>query len=200
MNDPNIEELIELARQAPTPPGQHLTGASEAEISDLEVQIGRTLSPGFHRWLKTVNGAMLGPGGMFGIRETRDFLSIRKHLAIYPEWLSSGWVPVASDGLGNYWVAVPQGPDGSPDWVAFIDPHEDPASIDRYVASSVLRFIWFLLKSELGETRWPGDRDYDLEHDPSLLMVPEEKAAWSSAYCPHVGCHRPLRPAILPVS
>lgn len=179
MNDPVIEELMELTRQTPTPPGQHLTGASEAEITGLENDVGRALSRGFRRWLRAVNGAMLGPGGVFGIRDRRDFLSIKKYLAIYPEWQSLGWLPIASDGVGNYWVAVPHGPDGTPDWVAFVDTHEDPASVDRYVASSVLRFIKFLLESELGETRWPGDRGYDIEHDPALVAAPEDKAAWS---------------------
>ena len=186
MNDPAIDELMELARQVQAPPGQHLTGASDTEIMCLADEIGRTLSPGLRRWFGAVNGAMLGPGGIFGRRGVRDFLSIKKYLAIYPEWRSLGWVPIASDGVGNYWVAVPQGPDGNPDWVAFVDTHENPASVDRYVASSVLRFIRFLLESELGETRWPGDREYDLEHDPALVIVPEEKAAWSSRLSAHI--------------
>lgn len=180
MNEPAIEELMELARRVPAPPGQNFTGASEAEISGLETGIGRPLSPGLRRWLKVVNGAMLGPGGVFGIRGPRDFLSIEKYLTIYPEWRSFGWVPVASDGVGDYWAAVPQGPDGGTDWVAFVNTEDDPASIDRYVASSVPHFMKFLLESDLGETRWPGDRAYDLEHDPALAAAPEGKAAWSS--------------------
>jgi cell wall assembly regulator SMI1 len=179
MNDPAITDLINLARRAPSPPGQELTGASETEIQSLENEIGRTLSPGFRRWLRVVNGAMLGPGGIFGIRNSRDVLSIIKYLNLCPEWKSVGWVPIAGDGLGNYWVVVPQGPDGGPDWVAFVDMHEDPATVDRYFASSVPRFIEFLLKSELGETRWPADREYDLEQDPPLSTAPEEKAPWS---------------------
>jgi cell wall assembly regulator SMI1 len=179
MNDPALEELMELARQAPAPPGQRLTGASEADIAKLENEIGRTLSGGYRRWLMAANGAMLGPGGMFGIRDKRDFLSTEKYLALHPEWQSLGWVPIAGDGLGNYWVVVPQGPDGTSDWVAFVDTHEDPANVDRYVASNVLKFVRFLLESELGETRWPGDRGYDLERDPALAAAPEDKAAWS---------------------
>lgn len=34
--------------------------------------------------------------------------------------------------------------------------------MDRYFASSVPRFIEFLLKAELGETRWPIDGENDL--------------------------------------
>ncbi|SRR5260370_15391812 len=179
MNEPTIEELIDLARRAPAPPGQDLVGASEEEIDGLESEIGRSLSPASRGWLRAVNGAMLGPGGIFGVRKAKDFLSIRKHLNIYPEWRTKGWIPIASDGVGNYWVVIPQGPDGNPDWVAFIDIHEDPGSIDRYFASSVPRFIKFLLESELGERRWPTDRAYDLEHDQALIAAPEEKAPWS---------------------
>lgn len=179
MNDPAITDLINLARRAPSPPGQELTGASEMEIQSLENEIGRTLSPGFRQWLSVVNGAMLGPGGIFGIRNSRDVLSITEYLDLFPEWKSAGWIPIAGDGLGNYWVVVPQGPDGGPDWVAFVDVHEDPATVDRYFASSVPRFIEFLLKSELGETRWPADREYDLEQDPPLSAAPAEKGPWS---------------------
>jgi hypothetical protein len=180
LKDPTIEELISLGRRVPAPPGQEFTGASEEDIAALETGIGRNLSLGLHRWLRVVNGAMLGPGGVFGIRDPRDFLSIEKYLRIYPEWRTLGWVPIASDGVGNYWVAVPQGPDGSADWIAFIDTHENPATVDRYVASNFLRFMRFLLKSELGETRWPGDKRYDLECDPALANVPVEQAPWSS--------------------
>jgi hypothetical protein len=180
MNDPAVEELIALARRVPAPPDQEFTGAGEEDIAALESEIGRTLSLGLRRWLQVVNGAMLGPSGVFGIRDVRDFLSIEKYLRIYPEWQKLGWVPIASDGVGNYWVTVPQGPDGSADWVAFIDTHENPGTVDRYVASSFLRFMRFLLKSELGETRWPGDKAYDLEWDPELANVPEGQAAWIS--------------------
>jgi len=180
MNDPTIEELIDLARQVPAPPGQEFTGAREEDIVALESEIDRALSPELRRWLRVVNGAMLGPGGVFGVRDVHDFLSIEKYLRIYPEWRTLGWVPIASDGVGNYWVTVPQGPDRSADWVAFVDTHENPGAVDRYVASSFLRFMRFLLKSELGETRWPGDKEYDLECDPALANVPEAQAAWAS--------------------
>lgn len=179
INDPVIAELVDLARRAPSPPGHELTGASEAEIKSLESEADRTLSPSFERWLKAVNGAMLGPGGLFGIRNAKDFLSIRQYWDIFPEWKSMGWIPVAGNGLGDYWVAVPRGPDGDPDWVAFINTHEDPLEVERFFASSVTRFVKFLLESELGERRWPADREYDLEHDPSLAATPEEKAPWS---------------------
>jgi hypothetical protein len=171
--------LIKLAKRAPAPPGQELVGASETEIQNLENEIARPLSPGFRSWLRAVNGTMLGPGGIFGIRNSRDTLSIIKYLNSYPEWKSAGWVPIAGDGLGNIWVVVPQGPDGGPDWVAFVDVHEDPAAVDRYFASSVPRFIEFLLRAELGETRWPIDREYDLEQDPPLSAASEEEAPWS---------------------
>jgi hypothetical protein len=175
---PTLDELIELAQRAPAPPGQVLSGASDEELYGLGSLVGRSLPAGLRQWLRVVNGAMLGPGGVFGIRPRRDYLSIQKYLRIYPEWASLGWIPVASDGVGNYWVIVPCGPDGSPDWVAFVDIESNPASVDRYVASDFMRFMRFLLEAELGESRWPSDRDYDLERDPKLGIAPEELAAW----------------------
>jgi hypothetical protein len=178
MNTPTVEELIELARRAPAPPGQDFVGVRDEDIAEAEAKIGRPLSNGLRRWLHSVNGAMLGPGGVFGIRDADDVLSFEKYLRIYPEWRKRSWVPVASDGVGNYWVAVPFGPDGSPDWIAFVDTHEDPLNVSRYAASNFLHFMRFLLNSELGETRWPGDKEYDLEHDPALVNVPVEQAPW----------------------
>lgn len=179
MTEPAIGELIALAHRVPAPYDQVFAGASETDLVAFESRVGHIVPPGFRAWLRTVNGAMIGPGGVFGIRDPSDILSIERHLRIYPQWRQTEWLPVASDGLGNYWVTLPLGPDGSSDWVAFVDTHQDPGVVDRYVASSFPRFMGFLLQSELGETRWPGDKEYDLRLDPALASAPAEKSAWT---------------------
>ena len=156
------------------------SGASGQELDEFEVRTGLRITSQLREWLATVNGAMVGPGGLFGVRPVRDVLSIEYYLKIYPEWCQDGWLPIASDGLGNFWI-VAVGPDGSGGWVAFVNTHNDPDSIDYYVASTVFRFLDFILRSELGERGWPESRDYVLERDPDLQRVPESLTAWGVA-------------------
>jgi hypothetical protein len=180
LTDPGPDGLIALARRVPMPPEYQLpAGASEHEIGTFETCVGLKVPSQLRAWLEKVNGAMAGPGGLFGARGATDFLSIEKYLKIFPAWRRLGWLPIASDGLGNYWVVVP-GPDGSAGWVAFIDVHSDPEAIDYYAASTVFRFLGFLLNSELGEQGWPRTRQYVVEHDHGMENVPESLSPWRS--------------------
>jgi hypothetical protein len=73
---------------------------------------------------------------------------------------------------------VAAGPDGSDGWVAFIDVHSDLGSIGYYAASTVFRFMNFLLRAELGEQGWPRSREYVLERDPALERAPDSLTPW----------------------
>jgi hypothetical protein len=179
VKDPEIDELLALARRCPAPPGEVFAGATEQEIAGAETMAGRSFPSGLRGWLGVVNGAMIGPGGIFGVRDANEFLSIDRYFKMFPEWRDSGWIPVASDGVGNYWVSVPEGPDGSRDWIAFVDVRPDPVSVDRYFSSSFLIFLRFLLEAELGEKRWPTDREYTLERDPALSYAPKGQEPWA---------------------
>jgi cell wall assembly regulator SMI1 len=180
LKEPQPEDLRTLAGRAPTPPGYRLpSGASEQELRDFESRTGLEIPAQFRTWLAQVNGAMLGPGGLFGVRESSDPLSIERYVKIFPVWRELGWVPIASDGVGNYWVTAP-GPDGSGGWVAFIDVHLDPGTIGNYAASTVFRFLSFLLNAELGEQGWPQNREYVLDRDPGLFDIPDSLAPWST--------------------
>ncbi len=173
-----LADLRALALRVPAPPGYTMpAGASETAFKNFERRTGLQLTAQFRAWLAEINGAMIGPGGLFGVREPSDFLSIEKCLRMYPKWRELGWVPVASDGTGNYWVTAP-GPGRSDGWVAFIDTHLDPDAFERYAASTVFRFLGFLLESELGNRGWPGNKEYVLARDPGLLSVPEALAPW----------------------
>lgn len=146
MNAPTLDQLTELARRVPAPPEQEFKGASYEELRSLEARISRSLPSELRQWLQIINGAHIGPGGVFGTRPRRDYLSIEKYLSLFPEWVTFGWIPVASDEMGNYWVVVPNGPDGSPNWVAFINTESDPNSVDRYAASDFMYFMRFCLR------------------------------------------------------
>jgi hypothetical protein len=138
------------------------------------------IPPEFRKWLARVNGGPIGPGGMFGVDSTVDAFSIRGCLKTFPEWKGLGWLPVAADGVGNYWVSL-VGPNDSEGWVAFIDTHESPELVDSYVASGVASFIRFLLESELGEKRWPRSESYVVSRDPGMSAIPYEFAPWNRA-------------------
>lgn len=177
--DPSLGDLLALARRAPMPPGYELPGgASEQELGLFEARTGIRITPQLRAWLATVNGAMIGPGGLFGVRGAADPLSIERHMNIYPEWRQQGWLPIGSDGVGNYWT-VTKGPEGSEGWVSFIDVHSDPGSIEYYAASNVFRFLKFVLSAELGERGWPRSCTYVLALDPELERAPAAMTAWN---------------------
>lgn len=174
-------ELRELASRVPAPPGYILpSGASGEELSAFEVRAGIRIPPQLRAWLGEVNGAVIGPGGLFGARDSKDFLSLEGIIRSFPVWRESNWVPIAGDGVGNYWVTLP-GPDGSDGWVAFVDTHLDPESVSHYAASTVFRFLGFLLESELGEQGWPSDIGYVLDRDPELLNSPDSLMPWNAS-------------------
>lgn len=177
LSAPDVEHVLRLAERAPSPPDEVLVGASAAALEGFEARTGLRLSADFRHWLLAVNGATLGPGGLFGVRDARDFLSIEGILKIYPDWVDRGWIPIAADGVGNYWVTA-MGPDSTDGWVAFVDTHQDPEVLQSYVASSVLHFLSFLLTAELGEPGWPAHRDHVVALDAAMAGVPDELAPW----------------------
>jgi len=56
-----------------------------------------------------------------------------------PEWQSLGWLPVAGDGCGNYYVLTEGGT------VGFVEPMSDPGRLERQVSSDLLSFMADLL-------------------------------------------------------
>ena len=67
----------------------------------------------------------------------------------FPEWAEQGWLPVAGDGCGNYYVLT------ADDTVGFIDTMKDPGQIDRQAAGDLLSFMTGLLAGDqdIGRTR-----------------------------------------------
>ena len=53
-----------------------------------------------------------------------------------------GWLPVAGDGCGNYYVLREDGT------VGFVDTMQDPGKIDRQAASGLLWFMIGLLEHD----------------------------------------------------
>ncbi|MDQ1444266.1 MAG: hypothetical protein QOI20_730 [Acidimicrobiaceae bacterium] len=170
--------LARLTDGAPLP-----TGASADDVRGFEARTGLTLPGEVVSWLQRVNGALVPPGNVFGLRDAEDFLSIEHYLRIFPDWAGLGWVPIAGDGNGDYWVVFRRdaagGAGGERVWVGFVDAQEGFDAIDQIVAGSVLSFLRFLFEGELADDdRWPYDADYVLARDPELAQAPSDLLPW----------------------
>lgn len=67
-------------------------------------------------------------------------------LAMFPTWRDSGWLPVAGDGCGNYFVLVTSGELAGQ--VGFIDTIADPGSIESMEGRSLWVFLRRLLSQD----------------------------------------------------
>lgn len=170
----DIKRIDELISQVPRAPDQPLpAGLTEDVVSAFEERIGFPIPPEQSELLRLSNGPCVGPGGLFGVRPTLDFLDIEHLYESYPGWREHGWVPVAGDGCGNYYVAVPTGDD----WpVVFIDTMEDAQQPAFIVASGVLKFVIALLEKELGDTRWPFCEAAVTASDPRITAFADKFA------------------------
>jgi hypothetical protein len=90
--------------------------------------------------LLILNGDTIGEGGVFGARADDPALDIaRVRETFREEWAGQPWLPVASDGCGNYYVLVGDGP------VAFVDVMSDPRAVSDMKADSLDAFLlWYL--------------------------------------------------------
>ncbi len=131
-------------------------------------------------WLEFTNGPRIGPGGVFGIRPYDEWYDIEYYYtpALYPEWLTKGWIPIASDGCGDYYVIAthPDWGPGSP--VLFLDKAKELLAPEYLVASDLWHFLRFYLAKELGERGWPFTRDMVLSVDPGLAGRPTSILPW----------------------
>ena len=61
---------------------------------------------------------------------------------LYPEWRGLGWIAVAGDGCGSYYVLTADGT------VGFVEPMSDPAKLARQAAPDLLSFMTGLLAAD----------------------------------------------------
>lgn len=172
-----LEQILSLLSQVTRAPEEgQISGATTEEIDALAGILGFTLPPQFEAWLGVCRGTTAGPGGIYGVGNVRESLNIAHYLDIFPGWADPGWIPVAGDGTGNYYVlATTPAP---PHAVYFLDA-SSPATLEYIVASSLLRFLRFLLQAELGASGWPFDPTVVLSQDPRIAeLVPPELLPW----------------------
>lgn len=162
------EDLIPLVRAAHHPPEDRLEGASEAEIRELESRIGVRIPDSLWQWLRVCRGSAGGEGGIYGVGNRRRDLDIESLLELFPDWRALGWIPIAGDGCGNYYVLMTERP-GAP--VGFIETIESEVDVLYVTATSLHTFLREMLTDEIESTGWPFDREYIARVDPELLYV-----------------------------
>lgn len=169
----DIKEIRELLGQLKLPRNEVLPeGASQHQCNELEGRTGITLPPEFRAWLMIANAPCVGPSGMFGIRPKREHLDIEMVLAFVPGWRDRGWLPIAGDGCGNYYIVATRGDFGPNHPVLFFDMIHDREVPEYVVASDVGPFLKFLFEDDLKMSdRWPFDRSYVVSKDPDIQLV-----------------------------
>ena len=169
------DELRELATRVPREPGTELPGgASSAEIDAAEASLGVQIPPEVREWLAFTNGPAIGPGGVYGLAEFEEVYGF------IPEFRANRWLPLGTDGCGNYFVLATDSSPLRP--VFFVDGLQDGGyGVPTYaVASHYWRFLRFLLQRELGETRWPFERDYVTEWDLDFESITGATLPWDA--------------------
>jgi cell wall assembly regulator SMI1 len=175
-------EVARLVRAATREPGTSFPGgADDVEIADLQREVGLKLPPELVEWLRMCKGDVIGPGYLYGVRYSGRVTDIASVLERFPRWRERGWLPVAGDGSGDYYVLIARG--DLIGYVAFVD-QSDLEILDYVVASNLWAFVRFLLTASAGDRRWPFDRDYVLGLDPGMADVPTGLQPWSTGSAP----------------
>jgi hypothetical protein len=169
------DEVRRLATIVPREPGTSLPpGVSDSQIEGFALVQGVSIPPEVREWLRFTDGPRIGPGGVYGLR---DFEETYKFL---PEFKDKRWLPLGTDGCGDYYVLALDSADEPLRPVYFIDPYQDGEyGVPTYaVASEFWRFLWFLFQGESGERRWPFDEEFVLAKDPALKNVKSAPMPW----------------------
>jgi hypothetical protein len=75
----------------------------------------------------------------------RPNLDVPSYLELFPGWTAQGWIPVASDGCGNYCVLLV---DGS---VGFVDTMSDPDALEDTRHADLFAFVDAILLDDQAE-------------------------------------------------
>lgn len=171
--------IIELLKKVPKPPEEDIpTGIAESEIIDAERRIRINFPNELKEWLMISNGPCVGPGGIFGINPQSSSSDIEEIVSFYECWKDLKWLPIAGDGLGNYYIidTVKETKYGHP--IYFVDTMTDVKNAEYVVASNIWSFIIFLLEEELGENKWPFEKEYVIKNDPEIEECIEVAKPW----------------------
>lgn len=176
----DYDQVVALLNRVPRPPeSPGIDGATVDQVESLESRLQQPLSPSLKTWLQVCNGAIAGPGVLLGTVPTKPELDIVCVQSLWPDWRENRWIPVATDGVGNAYV-VAAWPSGSDESVYFVDCSEDPGSLAYVAGASLVAFLTFLLRKELGDDRWPFDASFVTAHDPAITHTVGAPSPWDA--------------------
>ena len=129
-------------------------------------------------WLQLASGPCV-PSRLFGLPMRRDIASAFD----YPSWKQKKWVPVGTDGCGNYYLLATQQEFGKGFPIIFVDTMESSGAPSYLVASDIGHFLVFFLEDEINrpvipEEAWPFGEDYVIKRDPGILGFSKELLPW----------------------
>ena len=182
-----------------SPPGETIPeGASDDDIVGFEKRTGLKVPPLLRSWLRTSNGPCVGSGGVYGFRPDRPFLDIEHKLQLYPAWIELGWIPIANDGCGNYYLVVMRNEFGEGEPVVFLDTLQGETEPTYVVASDTWHFLRFYVKDELDQMKrpilsteevlrrasespdWPFNKEFVLREDPDIQKFSSATLPWDA--------------------
>ncbi|MCI0643222.1 MAG: SMI1/KNR4 family protein [Gemmataceae bacterium] len=197
-----ISKLLAKAKKWRTEPLPE--GIADEKINAFMKKTGIVVPDDLRKWLKTANGAWVGPGGIFGIRPQDPFLDIESRLEESSICKKKKWIPVAGDGCGNSYIMPTDGDLGAQFPILFVNS----ISHEMYVVGSDLcHFLVFLLEADLKESelvpnykkllekgdlpnlmtypvgdpvwsKWPFDKQFVVKNDPAILKLPKSLLPW----------------------
>jgi hypothetical protein len=156
--------------------------ASDAEIQSYSIKHNIYISDELRQWLKVCNGFPRQPGRTFGINQKNEHLEIVRFFKIGISWHRKGWLPMASDQCGSYYVLDTSTLIGQTHPVYFIE-HTDYEKPQYVVASGLWKFLRFFFMDELllarhEEGYWPFDKERVTAEDPDIVLCTTAPLPW----------------------
>lgn len=180
------EKALNLLPQVTSlnPESTEIIGAKLESLNAFEKRFGLSLPSELQDWLLICNGAVrVDPGGLFGVGHVNN-TTIDNFFEFWPNWLTNGYLCLAGDGSGDYYVLASKEPNSVQKTcpIYFMD-QEDPETPAYVVSSSLWYFLWFLWDNEIRryqkrKTYWPFDKDFVLKYDPGILQIKSVSLPW----------------------
>ncbi|MBI3862417.1 MAG: SMI1/KNR4 family protein [Planctomycetia bacterium] len=171
-------DVLALLERIQWPPGTtQASMATRTAAAEFSERLDVAIPDDVVQWLTVLNGARIGRGGVFGIRPDDDYCDIEAMFNVYPGWKTKGWIPIAGDGCGNYYVIIP---DETCFPVCFVDTMADSERPTYVVASGTWQFLRFLFEDELHPSGWPFDRAFVLSRDPEIQRCTIAPLPWNA--------------------
>jgi len=198
----DVNEIKKLVNEVARLDGYQLpSGATSEDCDGFSQRTGITMPPELREWLLLCNGPNLRAGGFYGIPPLPKDSDIESVFAFHPTWHDNGWLPIANDGCGDYFVVPTRAEFGKGCPVLFIDAHEDFDIPSYIVASGVGKLLESLLRKAIEDSlhdakeisrpsvwpflgewdlrdRWPFDEALVRAADPDIVRFRGVPLPW----------------------